>query len=74
MPLYHWVDVDTQVYVDGKSLRRNRHFRMFCFYAAYRSKWERVQMTRFKCQGDDFKYVKRVEYVALVLTPKKLYK
>jgi hypothetical protein len=70
---FDWREDYTQVYMDGKSIRGDRHFLLLCFCTAVPREhaWKHVQMTRFKCKGADVKYVRRVEWVALVLTPKK---
>jgi hypothetical protein len=73
---FDWRDVDTQVYMDGKSIRRDRRFCITCFCttAPVKHDWKNVQLTRVKCNGEEVKYVRRVERVALVLTPKKFAK
>jgi hypothetical protein len=70
---FDWQDVHTHVHMDGKSMRGDRHFRILCFCSTMPRDhdWKDVQMTRFKCDGNYVRYVKRVERVALVLTPKK---
>lgn len=73
---FDWQYEHTQVYIDGKSMRRYGHIRVVSFLATVPTKhdWQHVQITRFKCEGTDLRYTKRAEHVALVLTPKKITK